>query len=60
MARGVWGARLLAGRQVAGAKCICWWEVVLMVEHCPAGETRFAGQMCALLAKRVLLGQTVG
>ena len=44
MARGVWGARLLAGRRVAGAKCVCWWEVVLMVEHCPAGETRFAGQ----------------
>ena len=46
VARGVWGARLLAGRRFVGAKCVCWWEVALLVEHCSnfAGETRFVGQ----------------
>ena len=46
VARGVRGTRLLAGRRFAGGKCVCWWEVALLVEHCSnsAGETRFAGQ----------------
>ena len=46
VARGVWGTRLLAGRQFAGGKCVCWWEVVLLVGHCSnsAGGTHFAGQ----------------
>ena len=46
VARGVWGTCLLAGCRFAGGKCVCWWEVVLLVEHCSnsAGETRFAGQ----------------
>ena len=46
MARGVWGTRWLTGRRFAGGKCVCWWEVILLVKHCSnsAGETRFAGQ----------------
>ena len=43
MVRGVWGPRVLVGRRFAGDKCVCWWEVVLLVKHCSAGETRFAG-----------------
>ena len=44
MARGVWEARLLGGRRFAGVKCVCWWEVALLVGRRSAGETRFAGQ----------------
>ena len=45
VARGVRGTRLLAGRRVAGGKCVFWWEVALPMEHFSnsAGETRFAG-----------------
>ena len=32
------------GRRFAGVKCVCWWEVVLLVKHWSAGETRFARQ----------------
>ena len=44
MARGVWGTHFLVGRRFAGDKCVCWWEVILLVKHCSAGETRFAGE----------------
>ena len=66
VARGVWGARLLAGRRFAGGKCVCWWEVVLPVKHFSnsAGETRtrsgalLAKRALNLLPKRALPGQT--
>ena len=39
LARDVPGTRLLVGSRFAGDKCVCWWEVILLVRRPFAGET---------------------